>query len=65
MPVNKHEVKVYHVEYICDKCKIGEMRPKQIVLTSCPPKYPHYCSHCGHNLDLEKAYLCVEYEFKK
>lgn len=35
------------IEYICDSCKVGEMKPTGIMLTCEPPLYQHKCTNCG------------------
>lgn len=52
----KTEVKVYHVDYICDKCDNGEMRYTGICLTSNPPQYRHICDKCQDVQNLSNAY---------
>lgn len=64
MPENRNKVAVYNIEYICDKCGVGNMIFKNIVLTSNPPKYPHKCIHCGNEQILLKQYPALEYEFE-
>lgn len=43
----EQEVKVYRVDFLCDACGEGKMEFDGIVLTSCPPQYPHQCRSCG------------------
>lgn len=35
------------VEYVCDECQQGLMRPNGVMLMSNPPQYPHQCTNCG------------------
>ncbi len=48
------EVKI--IEYICDKCHAGKMKPTGIVLTSMPPKYEHSCPYCNSKANLDHNY---------
>ena len=49
------EVKVYRVEYLCDKC--GEvMQWSGMTLTLNPPKYPHRCYACDFTINLDAVY---------
>lgn len=48
------EVKI--VEYICDQCHAGKMKPTNIALTSMPPKYEHICPYCNGKANLEHTY---------
>ena len=35
------------VDYVCDSCGEGHMRPTGLTLTSHPPQYPHLCDKCA------------------
>ena len=48
------EVKI--IEYICDKCYVGKMKPTNIALTSMPPKYEHVCPYCNSKANLDHTY---------
>ena len=48
------EVKI--IEYICDKCHAGKMKPTNIMLTSTPPKYEHVCPYCNSKAILDHTY---------
>lgn len=43
----KKEVKNYKVNYVCDSCCAGLMKPTGLSLTSYPEQYEHYCKNCG------------------
>lgn len=43
----KIEVKTYQIDYICDTCNEGKMRPTGISFPTNPPQYPHVCDKCG------------------
>lgn len=44
------------VEYICDKCHAGKVKPTNVMLTSMPPKYEHICPYCNTKVQLEHTY---------
>lgn len=48
------EIKI--IDYICDKCNAGKVKPTGIMLTSMPPKYEHSCPYCGTMINLEHNY---------
>ena len=48
------EVKI--IEYICDHCHAGKMKPTNITLTSMPPKYEHACPYCNSKANLDHTY---------
>lgn len=50
------EVKIIMVYQMCDKCGEGYMEPRDIVLTSYPPLYPHMCTKCGYSENYTKRY---------
>ena len=63
MAEEKHEVKTFEVDMICEKCNIGHMRPVgNIVLTTYPIQYPHECDNCGHTEIYTKKYPYTTYE---
>lgn len=45
MPATEQAIEQFELDYVCDKCGIGKMRPDGICLTSSPPKYPHTCNN--------------------
>ncbi|SUD80275.1 Uncharacterised protein [Pseudomonas putida] len=51
----------YQVEYVCDSCGEGHMRPAGITLTSYPAQYPHQCSACGARANFLKCYPSIEW----
>ncbi len=59
MAERNYEVKTVGVEYVCDKCGQGTMRPTGIMLTMSPPKWGHKCNHCGELADLNQTYPTV------
>jgi predicted RNA-binding Zn-ribbon protein involved in translation (DUF1610 family) len=59
----KREVKSYLIEFRCPKCNQADMVRKNLILTTHPPKYPHYCPSCSHELVLDKHYPFTQYEY--
>lgn len=49
-------VSTYVVDYTCDDCGKGKMRPEPFVHTSMPPQYPHTCNICGNRKTFYKSY---------
>lgn len=59
----KKEVKVYKIHLMCDVCKIGELFPTGVQLTSLPAQYMHKCNNCGDEKSITgKVYPQIEYE---
>ncbi len=53
------------IDYLCDACGIGHMRPTGIMLTSHPPQFPHRCDHCDAHQNFDVRYPHVRYEEEK
>lgn len=51
------EVKQVEIDYTCDACGTGKMRPTGATLMSSPPKHPHKCNSCG----AEQTFRGVKY----
>ena len=47
MAEEKYKVNTYEIDYKCDACRTGYMRPLGTVLLSNPAQYPHRCNNCG------------------
>lgn len=45
MPRTEQPVEYFELDYVCDKCGQGHMRPTGICLTSNPPHWPHECNN--------------------
>lgn len=60
----KKEVKSFNVDYKCDQCETGYMRPDGRVLLSNPPKYPHICNNmeCSGKMTSRTKYPYIAYE---
>jgi hypothetical protein len=52
----EREVCTFKVDYRCDHCPDGVMRPTGIVYDDVPPLYPHYCTACGHTSTFDHRY---------
>lgn len=62
MPEITKEIKVIGIDYVCDECGIGKMRPTGVCLDSMPPYYPHVCDNCGYEAGFETTYPTTRYE---
>ena len=49
------------VDYRCDKCDAGHMRPTGVMLLSDPPKFPHQCEVCGEAQTFTEKYPTIQY----
>ena len=54
----------FKVEYVCDKCGAGLMRPTGYAFSTNPPKYEHSCNHtlCDNKMNFFKTYPALEFE---
>ena len=60
----KQEVKTYEVDYECDECETGKLRPLGSVLPTDPPQYPHQCTGCDNKKTFtDKLYPYTVYEY--
>ena len=48
----KYKVNTYEIDYKCDVCGEGYMRPLGTVLLSNPAQYPHRCNKCGAEMNV-------------
>jgi DNA replicative helicase MCM subunit Mcm2 (Cdc46/Mcm family) len=62
MPEKKVRVKIFKLEYICDKCKKGKMEPEGTVFFTNPIQYPHVCNKCGELQNFRINYPYTTYE---
>lgn len=61
MPEREFQIENYGVEYVCDACNSGTMRPKldcHALLTS-PLRFTHQCGECGAEQDLTDRYPTI------
>lgn len=60
----KIAVQQYKIDYDCDDCKEGQMRPVgNVVEGTDPPQYPHVCNNCGEkevNFEVMYPYSVME-----
>jgi hypothetical protein len=49
------------VDYVCDSCGEGEMRPTGLVIDTYPQQYPHFCSKCGTGKTFPVTYPMVRH----
>lgn len=61
MAEEKRAVSVRTVEYVCDACGEGHMKPTCMCLPSNPPQYPHACDKCGECRTFNVIYPRTEY----
>ena len=56
-------VEVLSLEYVCDHCHRGRMRPVREPDATLVPKAPyrHRCGECGHVCELSKLYPDIIY----
>jgi hypothetical protein len=56
------KLEIILVDEQCNVCETGYMRPRQQMLLSSPPKYPHKCNICGHIETYNKIYPYKDYQ---
>lgn len=61
MSETEKQLEAYEVDYACDQCGLGSMRPTGVVFETYPPKYPHACTHCGATQLFFKRYPETRY----
>lgn len=59
MPIEQEPLRPIRVDYKCDKCGDGCMRPTGTVLMSDPPKYEHRCQLCGARQNFTHQYPTI------
>ena len=53
MAKEKYTVNTYEIDFKCDVCGKGYMRPLVgTILPSWPPQYPHKCNKCGAEMNV-------------
>lgn len=53
------------IDYICDICGKGKMRPTGMMLTSNPLQYSHRCIECDSHNNFTVRYPYITYEVKR
>jgi hypothetical protein len=54
-------VRPIQVDYQCEKCDDGRMRPTGQTLMSDPPQFPHKCTNCENTITFNEKYPTVRY----
>lgn len=60
----RREIQTFEVDYICPKCKKGNMRSTGICYYTNPVQYQNKCNACGHTDTMDKTYPYVDYTHK-
>jgi hypothetical protein len=60
MGIQSKAMFAHQVDYMCDSCNAGVMRPTGVMLMSNPPQYPHLCS-CGASATFRVQYPHIEF----
>lgn len=63
--IEKKPVTPISVDYRCDSCKEGFMRPNGEILTSYPAQYPHVCNKCFVGQSFDRTYPYVYWEAER
>lgn len=45
MPITEQAIENFELDYVCDTCGIGNMRPEGACWMSSPPQFPHRCNN--------------------
>jgi hypothetical protein len=61
MPERCVKVRTVKVEYVCDACGQGTMKPTGFVYDILPPDYLHKCNKCGKSDCFNKDYPYIRY----
>lgn len=54
MAEEKYKVNTYEIDFKCDVCRTGYMRPTGEILTTFPAQFPHRCNHCGAEMTVRE-----------
>lgn len=60
----RSKLQVFELDYACDKCGNGRMRPEGVVYPTSPPQYPHVCDNCGSKMTFRAMYPRIAYFYK-
>lgn len=52
MAEERCKVQTYEIDFKCDICGIGHMRPTGEAIATYPVQYPHKCSYCGAEMTI-------------
>lgn len=61
MPIEEHQITTHELDYRCDSCGKGNLRPTGVMLLSDPPKWPHACTECGAQQTFDTKYPAFVY----
>lgn len=61
MGLEQTPIRSIKVDYKCEECNKGYMRPTGLMLTSNPPKFPHKCNICDHEEIFYEKYPTIRY----
>lgn len=61
MPQTEFSVVMVRIDFICDACGNGHMRPTGIMLASDLPKWTHACNSCGSIGTFDNTYPNIGY----
>jgi len=56
MPIFRQRADCTAVDFVCDECGDGRMRPNGEVMYTDPLKYYHECNNCGNKQAFDKTY---------
>lgn len=67
MPLTAEAMHAVQVDYRCDWCRKGHMRPTGVMLTVNPPLFPHRCDNdqCLKVENLDRTYPLIEHRKKR
>lgn len=61
MPREQRPLRPIWVDYRCDACDTGHMRPTDVMLMSSPPQFPHRCDACDAPGTFTEKYPTIKY----
>lgn len=62
MAIQRKVLQPVRLDYGCDSCGLGFMRPTGMAFMTCPPQYPHRCTHCDAPQTFNAQYPTISYE---
>lgn len=60
----RQELETIEVDFICPKCKVGNLRPTGKGLMIQPLRYPHKCTECDNQQTFKVRYPYHEFKPK-
>ena len=61
MAYTQRPIRPIEIDFTCDSCGEGKMRPTGVMLCSNPPQFPHTCINCGAEQTFREKYPMVRY----